>query len=34
LLPKESIHFAISTFSLHWLSQVNWLVFNYSTNLT
>jgi hypothetical protein len=33
LLPKESIHFAISTFSLHWLSQVNWLVFNYSTNL-
>jgi hypothetical protein len=23
LLPKESMHFAISTFSLHWLSQVN-----------
>jgi hypothetical protein len=34
LLPKESMHFAISTFSLHWLSQVNCLVFNYSTNLT
>jgi hypothetical protein len=33
LLPKESMHFAISIFSLHWLSQVNWLVFNYSTNL-
>ncbi len=23
LLPKESMHFAISTFSLHWMSQVN-----------
>jgi gibberellin A4 carboxyl methyltransferase len=23
LLPKGSVHFAISTFSLHWLSQVN-----------
>jgi gibberellin A4 carboxyl methyltransferase len=23
LLPKESIHFAISIFCLHWLSQVN-----------
>jgi hypothetical protein len=33
LLPKGSLHFAISTFSLMWLSQVNWLVFNYSTNL-
>ncbi len=33
LLPKGSVHFAISTFSLQWLSQVNWLVFNYSTNL-
>jgi gibberellin A4 carboxyl methyltransferase len=33
LLPKESLHFALSTFSLHWLSQVNRLLFNYSTNL-
>jgi len=23
LLPKESMHFVISTFSLHWMSQVN-----------
>jgi gibberellin A4 carboxyl methyltransferase len=23
LLPKESMHFAICTFSLHWMSQVN-----------
>ncbi len=33
LLPKESIHFAISIFCLHWMSQVNWLVSNYSTTL-
>ncbi len=33
LLPKESIDFAISIFCLHWMSQVNWLVFNYSTTL-
>jgi hypothetical protein len=33
LLPKESMHFVISTFSLHWMSQVNWLMFNYSTIL-
>jgi hypothetical protein len=33
LLPKESIHFAISIFCLHWMSQVNWLVWNYSTSL-
>jgi hypothetical protein len=32
LLPKESMHFAISTWALHWMSQV-WSMFNYSTNV-
>ncbi|CAK9194471.1 unnamed protein product [Sphagnum troendelagicum] len=33
LLPKESIHFAISTFSLHWLSQIPATVTNPSSPL-
>jgi hypothetical protein len=33
LLPKESMHFAISTFSLHWLSQIPATVTNPSSPL-